>query len=76
MTYRRNTLAYAVHAVLAGTGLVALLPGVAMAEDAFEASGVPEDMRDEELAKLRRSQLTRPVSSHLLLQGGIRADAK
>ena len=29
MTYRRNKLAYAVHAVLAGTGLVAVLPGVA-----------------------------------------------
>ena len=57
-------------------GSVSLADVVAMAEDAFEASGVPEDMRDEELAKLRRSQLTRPVSSHLLLQGGIRADAK
>ena len=34
MTYRRNKVAYAVHMVLAGTGLVSLLPGVAMAEDA------------------------------------------
>ena len=34
MTYRRNTLAYAIHAVLAGTALAAMLPGIAAAEDA------------------------------------------
>ena len=56
MTYRRNTLADAVHAVLAGTGLVALLPGVAMAQDA-----VPEEIEEIIVTAQLRSQSLQDV---------------
>ena len=56
MTYRRNTLADAIHAVLAGTGLVALLPGVAMAQDA-----VPEEIEEIIVTAQLRSQSLQDV---------------
>jgi len=56
MTYRRNTLADAIHAVLAGTGLVALLPGVAMAQDA-----VPEEIEEIIVTAQLRSQSVQDV---------------
>ena len=33
MNQRRNKLAYAVHMVLAGTGLAAVVPGIALAQE-------------------------------------------
>ncbi len=56
MTYRRNKVAYAVHMVLAGTGLVALLPGVAMAEDA-----VAEEIEEIIVTAQLRSQSLQDV---------------
>jgi iron complex outermembrane receptor protein len=56
MTYRRNTLADAIHAVLAGTGLVALLPGVAMAQDA-----APEEIEEIIVTAQLRSQSLQDV---------------
>src|SRR6187549_1343194 len=56
MTYRRNKVAYAVHMVLAGTGLVSLLPGVAMAEDA-----VAEEIEEIVVTAQLRSQSLQDV---------------
>ena len=56
MIYRRNKVAYAVHMVLAGTGLVSLLPGVAMAEDA-----VAEEIEEIVVTAQLRSQSLQDV---------------
>jgi len=44
MTYRRNTLAYAVHAVLAGTGLAAAVPSIAVAQEQEEEPQLIEEI--------------------------------
>ena len=59
MTYRRNKVAYAVHMVLAGTGLVSLLPGVAMAEDA-----VAEEIEEIIVTAQLRSQSLQRSEEH------------
>ena len=53
MTYRRNKLAYAVHMVLAGTALAAVVPGIGFAQEA-----APEEMEEITVtAQLREQSL-------------------
>jgi iron complex outermembrane receptor protein len=53
MTYRRSKLAYAIHTVLAGTALAAMVPGIAAAQDAQ-----PEEMLEITVtAQLREQSL-------------------
>jgi iron complex outermembrane receptor protein len=52
MTYRRSKLAYAIHTVLAGTALAAMVPGIAGAQDA------PEELEEITVtAQLREQSL-------------------
>jgi iron complex outermembrane recepter protein len=53
MTYRRSKLAYAVHSVLAGTALAAMVPGIGFAQEA-----APEELQEITVtAQLRKQSL-------------------
>jgi len=56
MTYRRNKLAFAVHSVLAGAALAAMVPGISVAQDA-----APEEMEEITVTAQLRTQSLQDV---------------